>query len=252
MKRRPVIPWSPFPRKALPSRFPTPTRHPKKAKKIIPWDRNDWHVLKGDFVEILVGKDKGKQGKIREVARSKNLVFVQGLNMYHRYMKPYQDFPGGQLPFEEPIHAADVKLVDPETGNATDIVWRYNEDGKRVRVSLDSGKIIPKPPWERSDFKSRDAVPDGEFDTLVSDASKETFVPSMLLFHEEIMKTMDVKPTIPKTEPDVRDVIMAEIKKDALTQPSSVETKLSETPPLYMTMAFYLRNTLESLKFWKS
>ena len=42
---------------------------------------------------------------------------------------------------------------------ATDIVWRYNDIGKRVRVSLDSGKIIPKPPFERSDFKSKDAVP---------------------------------------------------------------------------------------------
>lgn len=41
----------------------------------------------------------------------------------------------------------------------TDIVWRYTEEGKRVRVSVDSGKVIPKPPWERNDFKSKDAVP---------------------------------------------------------------------------------------------
>ena len=26
-------------------------------------------------------------------------------------------------------------------------------------MSVDSGKVIPKPPWERSDFKSKDAVP---------------------------------------------------------------------------------------------
>lgn len=40
-----------------------------------------------------------------------------------------------------------------------DIVWRYTEAGKRVRVSADSGKIIPKPQWTRDDFKSKDAVP---------------------------------------------------------------------------------------------
>ena len=42
---------------------------------------------------------------------------------------------------------------------ATDIVWRYTESGKRVRVAIDSGKIVPKPPFERADFKSREAVP---------------------------------------------------------------------------------------------
>ena len=49
----------------------------------------------------------------------------------------------------------------------TDIVWRYTEEGKRVRVSVDSGKVIPKPPWERNDFKSKDAVPGKVFITIL-------------------------------------------------------------------------------------
>ncbi len=92
-----------------------------------------------------------------------------------------------------------------------------------------------------------------ENDTLPAEASKETYIPSVLLFHEEIMKIMNVKPTIPKTEKDARDIIMEEIKKDALSQKSSTAavTELSEKPPLYMTMTFYARNLVENLKFWK-
>lgn len=250
MSGRPVMRWTPFPRKAPPRRFPVPKANPKIRRKIIPWPQEDWHVVKGDYVEIMVGKDMGKQGKIRETARSKNWVFVQGLNLVHRFLKPQQDFKGGHFPMERPLHVADVKLVDPSTGEATDIVWRYNDIGKRVRVSLDSGKIIPKPPFERSDFKSKDAVPDGEHDTIAKDVSKKTYLPSMLLFHEEIMQTMNVKPTIPKTEPDPRDIIMQNIAKDAEAL-LPVTDSVATAPPIYLTFAFYARNMLENLKFWK-
>jgi len=246
---KPVIPWSPFGRRPLPRRFPVPKIAPKKRRKIIPWSAEEWHVVRGDTVEIMVGKDKGKQGKIREVARRKNWVFVQNLNLAHKYMRPFKDFQGGYFPIEVPLHAADVKLVDPSTGKGTEIVWRYTEQGKRVRVSLDSNKIIPKPPFERADFKSKEAVPDGEFDTKAQDASQYTYVPSLLLFHEEIMKTYNVPPTIPKVERDSRDVIMDQIKQDAEKQTFALEMK--EQPPFYMTALVFVRNLAESLKFWK-
>lgn len=44
-------------------------------------------------------------------------------------------------------------------------------------------------------------------------ASSVTYLPSLLHFHEEIMKTLDIKPTVPKTELDRRDIIMQEIEK---------------------------------------
>ena len=42
----------------------------------------------------------------------------------HRYMRPFKDFQGGYFPVEVPLHAADVKLVDPTTG----YVLRIEED----------------------------------------------------------------------------------------------------------------------------
>ena len=91
---------------------------------------------------------------------------------------------------------------------------------------------------------------DGEHDTIAKDVSKKTYLPSMLLFHEEIMQTMNVKPTIPKTEPDPRDIIMQNIAKDAEAL-LPVTDSVATAPPIYLTFAFYARNMLENLKFWK-
>lgn len=33
----------------------------------------------------------------------------------------------------------------------TDIDWRYTEEGERVRVSVRTGRIIPKPVFQRKD-----------------------------------------------------------------------------------------------------
>lgn len=54
---------------------------------------------------------------------------------------------------------------------------------------------------------------DGDFDTPSSAVTKQTYMPSLLYFHEEIMHALNVAPTIPKTEPDRRDLMMKEIAK---------------------------------------
>lgn len=54
---------------------------------------------------------------------------------------------------------------------------------------------------------------DGEFDTPSSAVTNHTYIPSLLYFHEEIMHALKVTPTIPKTEPERRDLMMKEIEK---------------------------------------
>ena len=54
---------------------------------------------------------------------------------------------------------------------------------------------------------------DGASDTPSSAVTKQTYFPSLLYFHEEIMHTLNVTPTIPKTEPDRRDLMIKEVEK---------------------------------------
>ncbi|XP_022804722.1 probable 39S ribosomal protein L24, mitochondrial isoform X2 [Stylophora pistillata] len=109
-------------------------------------------------VMILAGKDRGKIGKINEVVRSKNWVFVEGLNTHKRYIAPQKGFDGGLINSEAPLRVSEVSLVDPSDGKPTDITYRFTEKGEKVRVSDRTGRIIPKPPWERRDVKNRSAI----------------------------------------------------------------------------------------------
>ncbi len=45
-------------------------------------------IKKGDQVEVITGKDKGKRGEVLTVDRKKNRVVVEGVNIVHRHMRP--------------------------------------------------------------------------------------------------------------------------------------------------------------------
>ncbi|EDO47740.1 predicted protein, partial [Nematostella vectensis] len=186
----PSIPWKPFGAAvARPRRFPKIRRGSKRQP--LP-TVDEWKVVRGDTVVILAGKDKGKTGLVTDVIRSKNHLYVKGMNTHQRYFKPYDDFQGGFFPSEAPLHYKDVALIDPSDKKPTDVAYRYTEKGERVRVSERTGRIIPKPTWERRDWKTRSAVKDGDHDTLASAASRNSYIPSLLHFHEEIMKAMNI------------------------------------------------------------
>lgn len=40
----------------------------------------DWFFFRGDKVQVMVGKDAGKQGIVAGIIRQRNWVIVQGLN----------------------------------------------------------------------------------------------------------------------------------------------------------------------------
>ncbi len=106
------------------------------------------HVKKGDDVKVIAGNDKGKEGRVLAVFPEKNRVLVEGINMRVHHDKPTQDNPqGGRIEREMAIHASNVMVIDPTTGEPTRIGRkRINEDGsgRWVRYSKKSGEIIDK------------------------------------------------------------------------------------------------------------
>lgn len=92
---------------------------PKVLKKILLRNlvpRRKWHILKGDIVQILSGKDKGKQGRVKTVLHKKNSVIVEGANMVQKHVKRTPDSAGFVYNMEARIHYSNVALVDPVTG----------------------------------------------------------------------------------------------------------------------------------------
>ena len=99
------------------------------------------HVKKGDTVQVMSGKDKGKQGVILKAMPSKNRVVVEGINVIKKHSKPSQANPqGGILEIEAPIHVSNVMPLDPKTGKPTRVGFKV-VDGKKVRVAK-SGEVL--------------------------------------------------------------------------------------------------------------
>jgi large subunit ribosomal protein L24 len=102
------------------------------------------HVKKGDKVQVISGKDKGKQGEILEAYPKLNKVLVEGVNVVKKHAKPSQANPqGGILSQEAPIHASNVMPLDPKTGVPTRVGYK-EVDGKKVRVAKKSGETLDK------------------------------------------------------------------------------------------------------------
>lgn len=156
----------------------------------------EWSIFNGDRVEILVGKDKGKQGLINSIIKERNWCYVEGLNC---------DFEETKLPIgdkvviqkkEKPLLlTSQVKLVDPQDEKPTDIEWRFTEKGERVRVSARTGRIVPLPAKAAmlEDFIVPDQYKEQDKDTLQKELTKVTFKPKLKTFEQDIMDQMGIK-----------------------------------------------------------
>jgi large subunit ribosomal protein L24 len=102
-------------------------------------------VRSGDQVQVMAGKDRGKQGRVLRVEPARERVYVEGLNMLKRHMRPQQvadtqrgQTVGGVIEREGPIHVSNVMLIDPKDSKPTR-VGVERENGKRYRVAKRSG-----------------------------------------------------------------------------------------------------------------
>jgi large subunit ribosomal protein L24 len=99
-----------------------------------------FHVKKNDDVIIIAGDDKGKKGRVIDVDRANQRVFVDGVNLNSKHTKPNAKNPnGGIVKSPGSIHISNVALVSE--GKATR-VGRKEEKGKTVRVARKTGKTL--------------------------------------------------------------------------------------------------------------
>eukprot|EP00055_Hartaetosiga_balthica_P009560 m.38342 g.38342 ORF g.38342 m.38342 type:complete len:187 (-) comp6792_c0_seq1:1876-2436(-) len=152
-----------------------------------------WDIVKGDQVTVVGGhKDAGKEGKVLEVIRKKNLVLVEGVNLRQKRFAPTEEQPNGvftQMPVPFPVEK--VALIDPTDQLPCEITYKKNSEGEPERVSTRSGSIIPKPFWRRKDFEVRAEYKDSVFDTSADVVAKVTYNPSVLSFEENVLRGME-------------------------------------------------------------
>jgi large subunit ribosomal protein L24 len=100
-------------------------------------------LKKGDTVQVLAGKYKGKTGKILTTHPAENKVTVEGINIVKKHVKPDRAHPqGGIIELTKPIWVSKVAVVDPTTKKPTRIGYQLDKDGNKTRVYKASGKEI--------------------------------------------------------------------------------------------------------------
>jgi large subunit ribosomal protein L24 len=101
-------------------------------------------IKKGDKVQVITGKNKGKVGEVMKVFPVANKILVSGVNLVKKHTKPSQTSEGGIIQKELPIHVSNVSHIDPKTSKITKIGYKTLDDGKKVRFAKKSGEIITK------------------------------------------------------------------------------------------------------------
>ena len=106
-------------------------------------------IKKGDTVQVLAGKDRGKQGRVIEARPSEGRVIVENLNLVKRHRKPRpmkdssrmgqtQIQPGGVIDLAAPLAVSKVMIVCPTCNRASRVGYEFREDekGRRIKVRV--------------------------------------------------------------------------------------------------------------------
>jgi len=105
--------------------------------------RTKCHLKKDDKVKVLVGRDKGKVGKVISVNGKKNRVLVENVNIVKKHSRPSaQNQQGGIIETEAPVHLSNVALLCNKCLAPLRVKMQILEDGKKTRVCRKCNEII--------------------------------------------------------------------------------------------------------------
>lgn len=99
-------------------------------------------IKKGDQVEIIAGKDKGKRGQVVRTVPAARKVVVEGFNFRTQHVKASRQGEKGQrIQVAAPLDVSNVMLVCPHTSKVTRVGYRIQGD-RKVRISKRAQKEI--------------------------------------------------------------------------------------------------------------
>lgn len=99
-------------------------------------------LKKGDQVKIILGKDRGKKGKISQVFPKEELVVVEGLNLRVKHARPRREREKGErVQFNAPLHVSNVMLICPKCSKPTRLGYKLLEK-KKMRFCRKCKEII--------------------------------------------------------------------------------------------------------------
>ncbi len=100
-------------------------------------------IRKGDTVQVINGKEKGKTGEVIKTLPIENRVVVQGINLRTRHEKPTQEGETGRIVTEEAsLHASNVMLYSTKQKVTSRVEVFIDKDGSKKRRLKKTGELI--------------------------------------------------------------------------------------------------------------
>jgi len=100
-------------------------------------------IRKGDTVQVLSGKHRGKQGSVMRADPVNRMVIVDGANLSKRHTKPRgQTMQGGIIDKDMPLPVAAVAIVCKACGRPSRIGIRVDDAGRKLRVCRRCGSDL--------------------------------------------------------------------------------------------------------------
>jgi large subunit ribosomal protein L24 len=101
-----------------------------------------FNIKKGDMVEVITGKEKGKRGTVQRILMKDSKLLIEGVNQVTRFLKATQQNPNGPVQKNLPLHISNVALIDPSTNKPGRVGIRVKEDGSKERFFKKSGSTL--------------------------------------------------------------------------------------------------------------
>ena len=106
--------------------------------------RHKMNITKGDRVRVIRGEYAGSEGAVLRVLPKVKRVVVEGVNMVTKHQRATASEEGGIIKYPAAIHASNVMLLDPKSGEPTRVRRRKDKDGTVERISRKSGQPVPR------------------------------------------------------------------------------------------------------------
>ncbi len=100
-------------------------------------------IRKNDEVMVILGRDRGKKGKVLVSIPGDDRLIVEGINMIKRHTRSRKTMrQAGIIEKEAPLHVSDVKLICKKCNRPARVGFRLLEDKSKVRSCKKCGEVI--------------------------------------------------------------------------------------------------------------
>jgi len=96
-------------------------------------NKSPLRIKRGDTVEVIRGKNKGKRGKVLKVNPKDARIIVEQVNYIFKHLRKSQEHPkGGRIEKEAPFAYSNVQIVCPHCNKRTRIGITFEKSAERV------------------------------------------------------------------------------------------------------------------------